>query len=235
MREPRSDLVSSPPSPVAGLRVLGDLLVRPRRAFATIGLERRWFAAYLLTVGLELAALYLFEPALAHVSLAQTRPGGTSAGLPATQAVRDLVLVNVLATVLGPLVIWGLVAGLLAATTLGQRDRLGYAAFFALCMNCAFVGSLGDFVGAAFIHVRDPASFASFGKILLAAPITLASLRPHGSERELVFLGYWDPTKLWSALLLGYGIASLAKMRLVPALLIAFGIALAMALVTVGN
>jgi hypothetical protein len=50
-----------------------------------------------------------------------------------------------------------------------------------------------------------------------------------------VFLGYWDPTKLWSALLLGYGIAALAKMRLVPALLIAFGIALALALVTVGN
>ena len=225
---------SAPPSPVAGFQVLGDLIVRPARAFIAIGRQRRWFTAYLLTVAVELAALYLLVPALAHISLLQVKTGAM-AGTAATQAIRQIILLNVLATVLGPLFIWALVAGLLAATTIGQRDGHKYAAFFALGMNCAFVASLGDLAGAAFVHFRDPESFGSIGRLLLAAPITLASLHPTGSERELTFLGYWDPTKVWSGLLFGYGIAALAKMRLIPALVIAFGIAMAIALVNVVN
>ena len=123
---------------------------------------------------------------------------GSGAELPPTQAVRDLIVVSVLATVLGPFLIWGMVGTLLAATTVGQRERLA-PAFFALCMNCAFVASIGDLAAAAFVHLKNPASFASFGKVVLAAPFTLVSLRPNGSERELVFLGYWDPDQFWSA------------------------------------
>jgi pimeloyl-ACP methyl ester carboxylesterase len=62
--------------------------------------------------------------------------------------------------------------------------------------------------------------------LLLAAPISLASLRPHGSAREIAFLGYWDAFTLWSLLLLGYGFSAIAKMRHVPALLLALAIGL---------
>ena len=230
--EPAASEPAPDPPLSRGLGLLRDIIVHPQRAFVAIAARGEWLPAYLATVAIELVSLYLIAPAVTHLTALQARSaaaGHAAAGAP-LPAAYDL-LARVGFTLILPLAVWGFVATLLTATTLGRGERRpNYSAFLALGLTCAFVSTFGDLIEAICVRLRDPASFASPAAVLLAAPITLASLRPAGSDLEVSFLAFWDPTRLWAALLFGYGIAALTNMRLTIALFLALSIAVSLAL-----
>jgi hypothetical protein len=207
-----------------------DIVVAPARAFRAVEATREWLPAYVILVALSLLQLYLIAPGLAHVIAVQTHAAQTAPL--ASKVMLAQVMSQVALSTIGPFVMWGFVATLLSAAALGTGGGLArFATFFALCMNCAVPAAIGGVVTALLIRLHDPAAFRSLSDLLLAAPISLASLRPHGAAREIAFLGYWDAFTLWSLVLLGCGFAALAKVRPVPALLFALAIGLSFALV----
>lgn len=216
------------PPPSGGLRLPFDVLVAPQRAFATIAATRQWAPAYCVLVVLGLLELWLLAPGLAHVLAVQTHGGA-----PAETAgvVRSDLLQEGAMRLLGPFAAWGFVAVLLAVATIGSRNPPPpFSAFFSLCMNCAIPAAIGGVVSAAAIRLHDPASFRTVNDLLLAAPISLGSLRPGGQPREVAFLAYWDVFTLWTYALIGFGYAALAKISPAPALLLALTIGLSFAL-----
>lgn len=217
------------PSTRGGFSLPLDIVVAPARAFCTIEATREWLPAYVIIVALALLQLYLLAPGLAHVIAVQAHAGAAAA--PARTAMLAEIMSQVVLGTVGPFVMWGFVAMLLSAAVLGTGGGLGrFATFFALCMNCAVPAAIGGVVSALAVRLQDPAAFRSVSDLLLAAPISLAALRPHGGAREIAFLGYWDAFTLWSLVLLGYGFAALSKVRPVPALLFALAIGLSFAL-----
>ena len=232
MREPDSSELAPDPPLSGGLGLLRDVIVQPQRAFTAIAARGEWLPAYLATVAVELASLYLMAPALAHLTALQAKADAArhAATGPPLPAVYDL-LARAGETILLPFAVWGFVATLLAATTLTRSERRpNFAAFLALGLTCGFVGTFGDLIEAIGIRLHDPASFGSPAAMLLATPITLASLRPSGSDSEVAFLSFWDPTRLWAALLFGYGIAALTKLRLAVAFFLALSVYVSLAL-----
>jgi hypothetical protein len=225
------ETLETPPErpPRAGAALPLDVLIAPSRAFRAIEATREWLPAYLVVVALGMLELYLLTPALSKVLALQLHAGAP--GAPAPQAIRQAMLVEGIWRVLGPLFAWGFVATLLAAATIGLRNPSStWTTFFSLAMNCALPAAIGGVVVALAVRFHSPATLRTASDLLLAAPISLASLRPNGSPREIAFLGYWDVFTLWSLLLLGYGFSAIAKMKHIPALLLALAIGLSFAL-----
>jgi Yip1-like protein len=228
----RQPSIEEPPverSARGGFSLPLDVVVAPARAFRTIEATREWLPAYAIIVALAFLQLYLLAPGLAHIIAVQAHTG--AAAVPAPKAMLAEIVYQAALGTIGPFVMWGFVATLLSAAVLGTGGGLGrFATFFALCMNCAVPAAVGGVVSALAVRLHDPTALRSVSDLLLAAPISLAALRPHGAAREIAFLGYWDVFTLWSLVLLGYGFAALAKVRPVPALLFAFAIGLSFAL-----
>jgi hypothetical protein len=232
--QPSPPEASSGPVQRAGLALPLAIFRDPAGAFALIAATREWLPAYLLIVALDLAALYLSAPALAHVARLLLRPGTSAADV--QQAVSRWVELQVVWTVVGPFVLWGFVATLLAALAIVARGPApSFAMYFSLCMNCALPAQIGEVVYAVATRLRDPASFHTLNDLATVLPLSLAAFRPHGSPPEIAFLSYWDVFTLWALVLLGCGYASIAKVRLVPALLLALGIGVAIALTQVAS
>lgn len=235
MTDPLPLETAEPPPKRAGLALPLSVFVDPARAFALVLATREWLPAYLILVVLGLAEVYLVAPALTHLVVTDPRAAASSAATAAQQASTDLVI-QAAWGVVGPLILWGFVATLLAATAIAGRGGLGtYALYFSLCLNCALPAELGSLLYAAAIRLRDPATFHSANDFATALPLSLAVLHPHGSPPEIAFLSYWDVFTMWSLVLLGCGYAAIAKMRLVPALLLVLGIGLMLALVHVDS
>jgi hypothetical protein len=83
------------------------------------------------------------------------------------------------------------------------------------------------------IRVHNPAGYKSIGDLVLALPDSLASLRPHATDRELVFLSFWSVFQVWSLILIGYGFAAIVKTGLTRSLFLSFSIGLSLALLGV--
>ena len=199
-----------------------------------VATSRQWLAAYGLIVALGLAELYVAAPTIVHLAhVASRATGSVTTEALHVAVVRDFVAESVW-TIVGPFVLWGFVAALLSLCAMAMQAPLTtFAAYFALCVNCALPAEIGQFFISAATRLHDPASFRNATDVWTVLPFSLALLRAHGSLAEIAFLSYWNPFTLWSLALLGYGYATLAKINLVPALLLAFGVGLALALAQV--
>jgi len=206
-----------------------------------IGESREWLPAYLILVLLGLLELYLSAPAQANfvAVLARQSAGGASASDVAQAVTRTFELMAIW-TFAGPFVLWSFVGALLTAVAITARGAMGsrapgFSTFFALCINCALPAEIGQlaFYGATRLH--NPATFRSPNDFYTVLPFSLAVLRPHGSVPEIAFLSYWGIFTLWSLILLGCGYATIAKIQLVPALLLVLGVGLSLALTQVAG
>lgn len=228
---PPLDEPSSPPRP--GLALPLAIFYNPARAFGLIAESREWLPAYILLVGMDLAALLLCAPALDHVVHLQVR---ATASAELRAIVARWFELQAAWTIVGPLVLWGFVAALMTAIAAVVRGApQQFSVYFSLCMNCALPAQAGAIIEAAATRLSSPSVFRTFNDINTALPLSLAALRPHGSLPEITFLSYWDVFTLWSLVLLGCGYAVIAKVRLVPALLLALGVGVAIALAEVSG
>jgi len=210
--------------------------------------SHEWLPAYIVLVLLGLLELYLTAPAQTNLvaTLSHSATGGASAGEIAQAVTRTFELFAVWAFA-GPFVLWGFVATLLTAVAITARGgpaaraatagaaAAGFSTYFALCVNCALPAELGQLLLSAATRLRDPATFRSPNDFYTVLPFSLAALRPHGSVPEIAFLSYWGLFTLWSLVLLGCGYATIAKMPLVPALLLILGVGLSLALTQVAG
>ncbi|MBV9104119.1 MAG: hypothetical protein JO060_11050 [Candidatus Eremiobacteraeota bacterium] len=234
MHEPPASEPSGALETRAGLWLPITILIRPQTAFQLIAATGQWLPAYLVIVALGLAELYLTAPTvehLVHLSL----PAGAAASRAEFHGMvaRDFGF-EAIWTLAGPFVLWGFVGALLWVCAVAARvETTSFRTYFALCMNCAVPSEIGQFFDAAATRLHDPSAFRSTNDVWTVIPASLAALRPHGSTAEIAFLSYWSVFAVWSLLLLGYGYAALAKMSLVPALLLVFGIGLVLALAQV--
>lgn len=205
-----------------------SIFYNPARAYGLIAESREWLPAYILVVGLDLAWLLICTPALDHVLRLQVH-----ATAPAE--VRAIMVrwfeFQAGWAVGGPFILWGFVAALMTAIAAVVRGApQQFSVYFSLCMNCALPAQAGAIIEGAATRFSSPSVFRTFNDVMTALPLSLAALRPHGSLPEIAFLSYWDVFTLWSLVLLGCGYAVIAKVRLVPALLLALGVGVAIAL-----
>lgn len=224
MRDPTPD--DTTPLGRAGFRLPLAVFINPERAFALVSATREWVPAYLLVALFSLGGVLLSSGALAHVITTDPHAVGQQAAV--------LLELNLAWAVLGPFVVYGFVATLLAAAAFGgERPAHAYARYFSLAMNVAVPTSLGDLITGIAVRFRDAASFHSANDVNTVLPLSLAIFRPHGPAPEIAFLSYWTIFALWSLLLLGCGYAAISKMRLVPALLVALCINVVFSLVQI--
>jgi hypothetical protein len=230
VRDPTPD--DTTPLGRAGFRLPFFVLINPERAFALVSATREWVPAYILVALFSLASVLLSSGALAHA--VSSDPHAAATALTTSQQAAVLLELNLAWAVLGPFVVYGFVATLLAAAAFGgERPAHAYARYFSLAMNVAVPASIGDLVTGVAVRFRDAASFHSANDLNTVLPISLAVFRPHGPSPEIAFLSYWTIFALWSLLLLGCGYAAISKMRLVPALLVALCINVVFSLVQI--
>jgi hypothetical protein len=204
----------------------------PVRAYALISETRQWLPAYAVLVVLGLLELQLAAPAYGHLVALQSQP--PVAGAQLRQALTTWFELRAVGVIVVPLIVWALVAMLLAALAIAtRREQTSFSAYFALCMNCALPAEVGALLYAAATRLHPASFFHTANDLATVLPLSLAAFRPHGTLPEIAFLSYWDAFTLWSLVLLGLGYAVIAKTGLVPALLLVLGIHLSLALTQV--
>jgi len=211
------------PAPRRGLLLLADVFVAPKRAFATVAATHEWLPAFVLVALAQIAAEWLLAPAVVHVQnvMAPAGPKATLAGTFAVNAVTQTLIW---------LMMWIWTAVILAAVS-GSGPR-AFRMYFALAANTGLPAALGSLLFALVVHAHDPASFTNFAQLNRVVPDSLALLEPRDNDRAVAFLASFDLFTLWSMLLVAYGLRYLGKVRLVPALITAFTLWLASALLS---
>ena len=128
------------------------------------------------------------------------------------------------------------VAWLITALVLTTFARIrgtatSFSVQFSLAANAGIPAALGSVLQGLAVRLHDPSSYHTIAQLALALPLNLAVLAPHGTDREIAFLSTFDVFTVWSLILIGYGFAALARVRLVTALSLSFAVALGLALI----
>jgi hypothetical protein len=214
------------------LRLPLDILIAPGRAIARIAETREWLAAYAVVVLLGLASTLLLAPALVHVVTVyhETQKGAQTLTL--SQAIQGELYGITAEQFIEPLVLWSIAACLMWIASMEAPQRV-LGPFISLNANASIPVAIGGLLLAVAIRVHDPTGYKSIGDLVLALPDSLASLRPHATDRELVFLSFWSVFQVWSLILIGYGFAAIAKTGLTRSLFLSFTIGLSLALLGV--
>jgi hypothetical protein len=214
------------------LRLPLDILIAPGRAIARIVETKEWLAAYAVVVLLGLASTLLLAPALVHVVTVyhEAQKGVQTQTL--SQAIQGELYGITAEQFIEPLILWSIAAGLMWIASMEPPQRV-LGALISLNANAAIPVAIGGLLLAVAIRVHDPAGYKSIGDLVLALPDSLASLRPHASDRELVFLSFWSVFQVWSLILIGYGFSAIAKTGLTRSLFLSFSIGLSLALLGV--
>ncbi len=191
MRDPTPD--DTTPLGRAGFRLPLAILINPERAFALVSATREWVPAYLLVALFSAGGgAALCVGAFAHVVYQLTRGHGVEFALTTGQQTAALLEVNLAWAVVGPLIVYGFVATLLAAAAIGgERPAHAYARYFSLAMNTAIPTSIGDLITGIAVRFRDAGTFHTTVDVNTVLPISLAVFRPHGPAPEIAFLSYW--------------------------------------------
>jgi Yip1 domain len=224
------------PPPRGGWLLLADIIVAPSRAFRTIAATSEWLPAFGIVAALGLGGVALIAPALRHLVMVESRlnPGGPVASPAELLATANaFVASQALFQTLGVLLMWIWTAVILAAVS-GSGPRR-FRTYFALAANAAIPSALGFLLFSLVVRLHDPASFSSLSQLNLALPDSLAVFEPHGTDRAIAFLSFFDVFQAWSLLLVAYGLRAIGNVRLVPALVTSFAIGLAFALLQIAT
>jgi hypothetical protein len=209
--------------PRRGLALLLDILIAPRRAYATIAATQEWWPAGVAVFSCLIASAVLSAPAQLHVdSLA------AHATLRLSSKTIALLATSTAIFFLWQVFSWNVVGSLFANFCAAGRPAytLLYRTFFALAANATIPSALGALVQGIVIRAHDPTSYLSEGQLVNALPVSLAVFASAGNARELNFLSNFDVTTVWSVLLVAYGGRVIGGIKLVPALIVPCAIVL---------
>jgi len=213
----------------AGFFLPLETMVRPRRAFATIRESPEWIPAFALCALFGVVGVVLAAPAMLHATTSELV---SVQGLGQGDALRigaQRIVQFQLDQLLVPLLSWAFAALVFSAVARGTMPPLrAFAVYFSLGANVGVIDALSTLVTGAVVRTHDPNAFGSFREIVLAVPDSLASLRPDGTTTEVLALGNWDVFAFWSQILLGYGFSAISGRKLLPSLLLSFGVGLAL-------
>jgi hypothetical protein len=223
------------PPPRGGLALLADTIVAPSRAFATIAQTAEWLPAFGVVAACGLAGVALLAPALRHLVIIESRQAGGLAlsGAEILQSANAVIASQAIFQTLGSLLMWIWTAVILAAVS-GNGPRR-FRTYFALAANASLPAAFGFLVFSLAVRLHDPASFTTLAQLNLALPDSLAVFEPHGTDRAIAFLSFFDVFQAWSMLLVAYGLRAIGKVRLIPALITSFAIGLAFALLQIAT
>ncbi len=218
---------SEAPIPKAGFSLPRDIIVAPARAFAKVATTREWIPAYAIIVVASLCTTALVAPALIHIASVTPPPPDTTAPHGAAAiatAQRGLIATYAVGQITIPLLLILLTASALTTVARFKTQTTSYVTYISLAANCMIPSVIGGLVTAVGIRAHDPASFANIGTFLTAVPTNLAVFANQRNDREVAFLARFDLFDVWSYVLLAYGFAEIAKVKLTTALAVAFGL-----------
>ncbi|MFY9781736.1 MAG: YIP1 family protein [Candidatus Baltobacteraceae bacterium] len=214
----------------AGFLLPRDMLFAPARAFGLVAATREWLPALLIVVCIGFASVALVAPAFSNVAVETAKADRT-----ALLSARDLADVGrtalallVVQTTLYPALGWLFTAATLTMIARFRGAPSTFSTFFSLAANAGVAAALGELMQGLAVRLHPPSSYHTWAQIALALPLNLAIFAPHGTDREIAFLSSFDLFTAWSLVLIAYGFAQLARVRLTTALSISFGIALAL-------
>ena len=226
-----SDLPAAQPPPRRGLLLLLDVFVAPRRAYATIAATKEWLPAFLVVAALGIAGALILAPALHHLIGLEVAadPTAEHAGPADISRFTGYQVADVIIwQTLGALMLWVWTAIILAAVS-GSGPR-SFGVYFSLAANAALPAALGFFIFSVVIGAHDPQTYGSLSELNRAVPDSLAVFEPRDNDRAVAFLASFDLFQLWSSLLLAFGLRAIGKVELIWALVAAFSLWLAFAL-----
>ncbi len=209
-------------------------MVAPGRAFASIAERPNWGIAYGVIALITIAGFLLAAPALLHVTivaLAAASPGG--AARPAAElakAARQNLAEQAISSLIAPLLLWNVAAIGVALFARGDAPLAAYPRLLALNAYGSIPAALGTLAFGIGLSLHPAGNFATVADLYHAVPLTLAAFARHADERQLNFLGFWDPWQLWSLIVIGYGYSAFLKLNLTAALTLSFTIGLVYAL-----
>jgi hypothetical protein len=219
----------------SGFGIVRDVIFAPNRAFRAIDRTNGWIPAYLVVTACTLGALALYAPAYTNVLLAQGALSPDTRGeslLQMHQAASAQILLEALTLILGTPFGWAVMAIAFATTAMVCGKPARFATYFSLSANCAIPSALGQLAMGLFLRSHDPTTFHTISDMNRAFPLSLAALKPTGSETEITFLAYWDVFQVWSLLLVGFGFSAIAKINSLGALTLSAGLCLIFALLS---
>jgi hypothetical protein len=223
--------VEAPAPPTLDLGAVRDIVIAPKRAFAAIEERPNWPVAYFVYALLTVAGSLLAAPALLHVTIALASVDPMAAGRSAAElakAARSALASQILSSLIAPLLMWNIAA--MSVVLLARTGLAAYPRLLALNAYGSIPAALGTVAFGLGLRLHPAGNFANVADLYRALPFSLAAFARHADERQLSFLGFWDPWQLWSLLLIGYGYAAFLKLDLTLALALSFGIGLTYAL-----
>lgn len=222
-----------PSPPARNFGALRDIVVAPERAFAALAERPNWAIAYGVIALITLTGFLLAAPALLHVMIALGAADPENAARPAAelaqQARLDLAS-QALSSLIAPLIMWNIAAMSVALLARGDAPLAAYPRLLALNAYGNIPAALGTLAFGIGLRLHPAGNFASVADLYHAVPLSLAAFSHHAGDRQLNFLGFWDPWQLWSLILIGYGYAAYLKLNLTAALTLSFSIGLVYAL-----
>jgi len=223
-RPVRQPLVPEDPAerrPRVRFSIVRDIVIAPRRAYASILESRSWLGAYLVVVVAELVYLFATAPAVKHLAAlapAAAHPSAAQAGNASRAYVANVALYDFVQ----PLLIWGLIAMTFTAVARFKSQPVPFGSFFALAAATSVPAALGELVDALAARLHAPGSYQNIKALVTAVPDNFALLASPANEREVVFLSSFGLFDIWSTVLLAYGFVTFARVRLTTALALSF-------------
>ena len=215
--------------PRRGLALLLDILIAPRRAYATIVATREWWPAGVAVFACIVASYILTAPALLSVAAYATH------GSPQfTSTVIGNLAAYIAVTLMWQVFSWNIVGSMYANFCAAGRPafRLLYRTFFALAAAASLPSALGALAQGIVVRAHDPARYHTIDQLANALPLSLAVFASPNNAREIDFLSNFDLTTMWSVLLTAYGGRLIGGIKLVPALIVPCAVVLLWALLS---
>ena len=215
--------------PRRGLALLLDILIAPRRAYATIAATQEWWPAGVAVFACLVASGILAAPAQLNVE-ALTLHGTTRY----TSTLIWTIAASWVLAFLWQVFSWNIIGSMYANFCAAGRPayRLLYRTFFALAAAASLPSALGSLAAAIVIRVHDPAAYHTIAQLANALPLSLAVFAAPNNGREVDFLSNFDLTTMWSVLLTAYGGRAIGGIKLVSALIVPCAVVLLWALLS---
>ncbi len=199
-----------------------EIVVAPARAFDRIAATPEWLLALAVVLLLEGAAMYAAFPASQHVAVILSRTLGTPKPVP--DPLWEDVLQN--CAVAAVKIMLMATALTIFAGTRDVKKMIAYPAFLSLAANCGVIAAIGDFLVGFADAFRNPASFNDVRSLDMAFPVNLTVFADPGNWNQAFFLTHFGLFTIWADIVLAFGFAKLASVRLVSALVFVFALEL---------
>ncbi len=203
----------------SNFRLPWDIIVAPGRAFERILVSPEWMISYGIILALYLASGVLQYPALLHVIELAAKTSGDPKMSP-----NDVLQNLLLGSSVWPLVRIMLVAVAITvfAATRDTKNLAAYPAFLSLSTGVAVITAIGEFLSDLALRVHPATSYADIKSLDTVLPITLTFLAAKDNTSQAIFLSHFGLFDTWATIVLAFGLARIAKIALLPALVFVF-------------